>query len=115
MNTTEQAVYETHLPLDGRRQGKVRDIYQIPAAEGQSAMVLIIASDRISAFDVVMPNPVTGKGRELTRISCHWFEFIRNLGIIKDPPISTEPQHVPNLDASNHFLQDIHERQIQQG
>ena len=100
MNTTEQAVYETHLPLDGRRQGKVRDIYQIPAAEGQSAMVLIIASDRISAFDVVMPNPVTGKGRELTRISCHWFEFIRNLGIIKDHLISTEPQHVPNLDAS---------------
>ena len=100
MNTTEHAVYETHLPFDGRRQGKVRDIYQIPAAEGHSSMVLIIASDRISAFDVVMPNPVTGKGRELTKISCNWFDFIRDLDIINDHLIATEPQYVPNLDAS---------------
>ncbi|MGY8756772.1 MAG: phosphoribosylaminoimidazolesuccinocarboxamide synthase, partial [Phycisphaerales bacterium] len=70
MNSTEQSVYETHLPFEGRKQGKVRDIYQIPASGDEPGMVLIIASDRISAFDVVMPTPVTGKGRELTRISC---------------------------------------------
>jgi len=100
MNTAEHAVYETHLPFAGRRQGKVRDIYQIPPENGHSGMVLIIASDRISAFDVVMPTPVTGKGRELTKISCKWFDFIRNLNIIKDHLISTEPQDVPNLDPS---------------
>ena len=100
MNTTEHAVYETHLPFNDRRQGKVRDIYQIPAADGHSSMVLIIASDRISAFDVVMPNPVTGKGRELTKISCNWFDFIRDLDIINDHLIATEPQCVPNLGDS---------------
>ncbi len=100
MNTTEAAVYETHLPFEQRRQGKVRDIYQIPAKSGQTGMVLIIASDRISAFDVVMPNPVTGKGRELTTISCKWFDFIRDLGIIQDHLISTNPEDVPDLDPS---------------
>ena len=100
MNTTEQAVYETHLPLQGRRQGKVRDIYQIPPMDGEPGKVLIIASDRISAFDVVMPTPVTGKGRELTRISCKWFDFVRELGIIKDHLLATTPDAVPTLDST---------------
>jgi phosphoribosylaminoimidazole-succinocarboxamide synthase len=100
MNTTEQPVYETHLPFEGRRQGKVRDIYQIPPCDGNAGKVLIIASDRISAFDVVMPTAVTGKGRELTRISCKWFDFIRDLGIIEDHLIATTPEEVPNLDES---------------
>jgi phosphoribosylaminoimidazole-succinocarboxamide synthase len=100
MNTTETSVYETHLPLDDRRQGKVRDIYQIPSQNGEAGMVLIIASDRISAFDVVMPTAVSGKGQELTRISTKWFDFIRDLGIIKDHLISTNPEDVPNLDPS---------------
>ncbi len=100
MNTTETSVYETHLPFAGRRQGKVRDIYQIPPKDGNSGMVLIIASDRISAFDVVMPTAVSGKGQELTRISTKWFDFIRNLGIIEDHLISTNPEDVPDLDPS---------------
>jgi len=100
MNTKEHAVYETSLPFEGRRQGKVRDIYQIPAHDGELGKVLIIASDRISAFDVVMPTPVTGKGRELTRISCKWFDFIRSLNIIKDHLLSTVPEDVPNLDKT---------------
>ena len=100
MVTTPTAIYETSLPLEGRRQGKVRDIYQIPPQNGKPGSVLIIASDRISAFDVVMPTPVPGKGRELTRISCKWFDFIRELGIIEDHLISTDPSDVPNLDPS---------------
>lgn len=100
MNTTETSVYETHLPFEGRRQGKVRDIYQIPPESGEPGMVLIIASDRISAFDVVMPTAVSGKGQELTRISCKWFDFIRDLGIIEDHLISTKPEDVPNLEPS---------------
>ena len=100
MNTTETSVYETNLPFTDRRQGKVRDIYQIPAQNGESGMVLIIASDRISAFDVVMPTAVSGKGQELTRISCKWFDFVRDLGIIEDHLLSTNPEDVPNLDPS---------------
>ena len=100
MTTTSTAVYETSLPLDDRRQGKVRDIYQIPPQDGNPGSVLIIASDRISAFDVVLPTPVPSKGRELTTISCKWFDFIRELGIIEDHLISTNPEDIPNLDPS---------------
>ena len=52
------------------RRGKVRDIYDL----GDS--LLFIASDRISAFDVVMPNGIPGKGRVLTQTSLFWFEFL---------------------------------------
>ena len=100
MNTIQSAVYQTHLPLPSRRQGKVRDIYQIPASNGQAGTVLIIASDRISAFDVVMPTPVPGKGKELTKVSCKWFNFIREMNLIEDHLISTEPADVPGLDVS---------------
>jgi phosphoribosylaminoimidazole-succinocarboxamide synthase len=50
-------------------QGKVRDVY----SAGDDALVLV-ATDRISAFDVVLPDPVPGKGRVLTGLSLHWFE-----------------------------------------
>jgi phosphoribosylaminoimidazole-succinocarboxamide synthase len=50
-------------------QGKVRDIYAIDADH-----MLIVTTDRLSAFDVVLPNPIPGKGRVLTEISRFWFE-----------------------------------------
>ncbi len=55
------------------RRGKVRDIYDL----GDS--LLFIASDRISAFDVVMPNGIPGKGKVLTQTSLFWFEFLRDI------------------------------------
>ena len=64
------AVFETHLkslPLVHR--GKVRDIY----AAGPEHL-LIVTSDRLSAFDVVLPDPIPGKGAVLTGISKFWFE-----------------------------------------
>ncbi len=64
-----QAVQQTnlqHLPLIAR--GKVRDIYQI-----DDNHLLFVTTDRISAFDVIMPNPVPGKGEILTKISNFWF------------------------------------------
>src|SRR5487761_521106 len=64
------AVFETHLknlPLVHR--GKVRDIY----AAGPEHL-LIVTSDRLSAFDVVLPDPIPGKGAVLTGISRFWFE-----------------------------------------
>ena len=100
MNTINAAVYKTDLPLSAVRHGKVRDIYQIPATDGHPGTVLIIASDRISAFDVVMPTPVPGKGKELTKVSCRWFDFIRDLDLIEDHLISTIPSDVPSLDPS---------------
>lgn len=67
------ALMETHLSLGNRRQGKVRDLYDLELADG-SPGILIIATDRISAFDVVLENGLPGKGIILTQISRFWFE-----------------------------------------
>ena len=65
---TTPLVLETHLEgLKPPLRGKVRDIYDLGEA------LLIIATDRISAFDVVLPNAVPEKGRVLTQISKYWF------------------------------------------
>lgn len=65
------------LPLKRLRQGKVRDIYRV-----DDERLLIVASDRLSAFDVVLPDPIPGKGEILTRISRFWFgqfdDLVRN-------------------------------------
>ncbi|MHC4800305.1 MAG: phosphoribosylaminoimidazolesuccinocarboxamide synthase, partial [Planctomycetota bacterium] len=55
------------------RQGKVRDIYDL------GDRLLIVASDRLSAFDVVMPNGIPHKGEVLTRISKFWFDRFSNI------------------------------------
>ena len=91
------AVYETRLSIGERRQGKVRDVYRLPADATSGPRVLIVATDRISAYDVVLPTAVPGKGRMLTEISARWFEFIRRLGVIDDHLLSTEPADVPGL------------------
>ena len=57
------------FPLKAR--GKVRDIYELPDA------LLFIASDRISAFDYVLPNPIPDKGKVLTQISLFWFQHLK--------------------------------------
>lgn len=59
--------------LDLLRRGKVRDIYDLRDA------LLMVATDRISAFDVVMPNPIPGKGRILTRMSIFWFRMMEDI------------------------------------
>ncbi len=59
-----------HYP---KRTGKVRDIYELPD------QLLIVATDRISAFDVVMPNGIPDKGRVLTQISAFWFNLLADL------------------------------------
>ncbi len=68
-NAQQQTVFETNLrnlPLIYR--GKVRDLYAI-----DDQRLLIVATDRMSAFDVIMPTPIPGKGKLLTRISNFWF------------------------------------------
>ncbi len=70
---TKDVVLETNIkevPLLNR--GKVRDIYDL----GDS--LLFVATDRISAFDVVMPNGIPGKGEVLTQMSLFWFDFLKD-------------------------------------
>ena len=67
----DEAVTETHLPgLKLLARGKVRDLYDL------GDRLLIVATDRISAFDCVMPNGIPGKGKILTSMSLFWFEMM---------------------------------------
>lgn len=68
------ALLHTDLPFPARR-GKVRDVYDL------GDTLLIVATDRISAFDCIMPNGIPDKGRILTSLSLFWFEKLRELGI----------------------------------
>src|SRR5688500_8023243 len=63
----DEALLRSELPLPVRR-GKVRDVYDVGDA------LLIVATDRISAFDVVMPNGIPAKGKILTALSLFWFD-----------------------------------------
>lgn len=69
------------------RRGKVRDVYDL------GDVLLIVATDRISAFDVVMDTPITGKGAILTALSSFWFDKTKH--IIKNHIISTNPVDYP--------------------
>ncbi len=71
MKTT--ALLTTDVAGFPKRSGKVRDIYEL------ADHLLIIATDRISAFDVVMPNGIPDKGRVLTQISLFWFDTLRDI------------------------------------
>lgn len=69
------ALYESDIPeLELLARGKVRDIYAV-----DRDLLLIVTTDRLSAFDVVMPDPVPGKGRVLTAMSLFWFDLIGDL------------------------------------
>lgn len=80
------------LPLLGR--GKVRDIYAV----GEEHL-LIVTTDRLSAFDVVLPDPIPGKGEVLTTLSGFWFRHFEN----------TVPHHLAGLTLAE-VLPDPHER-----
>lgn len=84
-----QPVLETNLAgLNPPKRGKVRDIYDLGDA------LLIVATDRISAFDVVLPNAVPDKGRVLTQISKFWFS--RTSSIVRNHLISTDVRDYPS-------------------
>jgi phosphoribosylaminoimidazole-succinocarboxamide synthase len=76
------ALLSTNLPFPARR-GKVRDVYDLGDA------LLIVATDRISAFDCIMPNGIPGKGKLLSRISRFWFERFASI----------QPHHLIETDA----------------
>jgi phosphoribosylaminoimidazole-succinocarboxamide synthase len=66
---SRRTLAESRLPLPLLRKGKVREVYEVGADH-----LLLVASDRVSAFDVIMQEPVPHKGEVLTQISAFWFE-----------------------------------------
>ena len=80
------ALYESQLnSLKLLAKGKVRDIY-----EADDEHILIVTSDRISAFDVILPQPVPGKGRTLTEVAKFWFDRTTHIipNHLSDKPLS---------------------------
>jgi phosphoribosylaminoimidazole-succinocarboxamide synthase len=69
-------------------KGKVRDVYEV------DRYLLIVATDRISAFDVIMPNPIPGKGAILTKMSAFWFHKMQD--IVENHLVSTNPHDFPS-------------------
>ena len=83
-----KVVTKTEFPdLPLLLRGKVRDIYDF------GDKLLIVATDRISAFDVVMPDPIPGKGKILTKLSKFWFDFVKD--IIPNHMISVDVDDFP--------------------
>lgn len=97
--STADVLFESsipELPLIGR--GKVRDIYSV-----DNEHLLLVTTDRLSAYDVVMPDPVPGKGEVLTRLSLFWFRMMSDLidnqlteltvaDVVKDPSLQAQLQ-----------------------
>jgi len=81
------------------KKGKVRDIYEI------NDKLLIIASDRISAFDVVMSNGIPDKGKVLTQISLFWFEYIKN--IIENHIVTSDIDEIISYDDRLEKYKDL--------
>jgi len=78
------ALRETNFPgLTPSARGKVRDIFDL------GEQLLIVATDRLSAFDVVMPTPIPDKGRVLTQLSLFWFDLLKDV----------IPNHVVSADG----------------
>jgi phosphoribosylaminoimidazole-succinocarboxamide synthase len=65
---------ETHLPLGERFRGKVRDVYALPGGD-----LLLVTTDRISAFDHVLPQPIPFKGQVLNQLAAHFFAATRDI------------------------------------
>ncbi|HEV8384116.1 MAG TPA: phosphoribosylaminoimidazolesuccinocarboxamide synthase [Candidatus Acidoferrales bacterium] len=73
-SSVSTVVWETNFSgVKLRGRGKVRDIYDL------GDRLLIVASDRLSAFDVVLPTPIPDKGKVLTQLSVFWFETLRDI------------------------------------
>ncbi len=92
-----ETILATDLDLPNKRSGKVRDLYDVSLENGEDAL-LIVATDRISAFDVVMSNGLPGKGIVLTQISKFWFDLFADE--VAHHLLSTDVADVPGLDAA---------------
>ena len=92
-----KAMFQSYIPhLKLLARGKVRDIY-----EADDQHLLIVATDRLSAYDVIMPNPIPGKGEILTSLSNFWFDMMSDL----------VPNHLTKLNI-NSYISDKREIKI---
>lgn len=92
-------ILETDLPLNKFSEGKVRDIYDL------DDKLLIVSTDRISAFDCVLPTGIPDKGRVLNQISAYWFDYTED--IIDNHMITTDETKFPReLDDYRERLKD---------
>ena len=91
------AVMSTSLSLANKRTGKVRDIYDVDLGENETGL-LIVATDRVSAFDVVLGNGLPGKGIVLTQLSKFWFDKFSHF--IEHHLLSIDTADVPGLTAA---------------
>jgi phosphoribosylaminoimidazole-succinocarboxamide synthase len=83
-----RTVYETEIPgRELRLRGKVRDVYDV------GDTLLFVASDRLSAFDYVLPDPIPDKGKVLNQISMFWFERFR--GLVDNHVVTTDVDAFP--------------------
>ena len=89
----QEALLQTDLPYP-KRQGKVRDVYDL------GDRLLIVSTDRISAFDWVMPNGIPDKGRILNQLSLFWF---RTLGVEHHVIDDKLPAEIAQLDPQGHL------------
>ena len=89
-----EALMATDLPLPNKRTGKVRDLYDLTLPNGEDG-ILIIASDRVSVFDVVLGNGIPDKGVMLTKISKFWFDFFD--GKFKHHLVSTDSSDIEGI------------------
>lgn len=80
------------------RNGKVRRIIELPTS------LLIVATDRISAYDVVMPNGIPDKGRVLTQLSLFWFELLRDITPNHLLPVEELPDEFRGKDLAGRFM-----------
>ncbi len=91
-------IHGTDLPsLKRLHEGKVRDLYEVDAAH-----MLIITTDRLSAFDVVLPDPIPGKGRVLSEVSAFWFRQLAD----------QVPNHLTDIRPEDVVKTDDERRQV---
>src|SRR4051812_16875902 len=90
METLMPEILETKLPgLQLLKRGKVRDVYEVPPAR-----LLLVATDRISAFDVVLPAGIPQKGAVLTQISAFWFQKLAS--VVPSHFVTVKPREMPD-------------------
>ena len=90
--STPTTVHRTDLPgLKRLHEGKVRDLYEVDAQH-----MLIVTTDRLSAFDVILPDPIPGKGQVLSEVSAFWFRQLADL--VPNHLTDIRPEDVVNSD-----------------
>ncbi len=103
MSGENTCVFETELPdIELLHRGKVRDIYQV------DGHLLIVATDRLSAFDVVLPTPIPGKGKLLTQMSLFWFDMLSE--IVPNHLITAKVEEYPG--ACQNYVEILKERSM---